>query len=531
MALAVAGTGGAAILAARDDGDEPRAVTEYQPTPEPTAVPTPTAPRPGGSQTITAPGSFNFDTFDAQLTGESSVVEILGRTHSRLVQWAGRDIAGDLAQRWETPDSQTLVLHLDPAARWQAKAPLNGRAVTADDVVAHLKRSLQLAAGGKAPFAQRYHTYSSIASVDSPAAGQVRLRLHAPDPFLLDTLASEFALVQAPEAVSAFEGLWAKLDSDHVVGCGPWMFDWADDGVKFTAWRDGHRKPLLDELHVVEPSDAANRFADGSLDEAMVFDRRDAAKLREAQSGMAGMPPQRELLMSSFFIGAPPWNNSGLITALSLALNRHPVVSDLLGGRAYAAGPNPGMLANATVSEKELAGLPGYGAWDEASAKDAVARWQAAGGPGLGTVTIDFPSVFDPLYSASSVVVGQLNSVLGVQFRAAVETYTTISKRVVEGYYGNGRAAFWFGWGPPITSPDARRFASDTYGAGSPGQRAVGGVGFANPTDSAAIAKAGFGGFLHWAHPYNEVFRKRTTTGPEPSPFWNQHLDYVRANA
>ena len=63
--------------------------------------------------------------------------------------------------------------------------------------------------------------------------------------------------------------------------------------------------------------------------------------------------------------------------------------------------------------------------------------WVAAGGPGLGPVTIDFPSIFDPLYSASSVVVGLLNEAIGPQFRAAVETYTTISRRVLDGYYGS----------------------------------------------------------------------------------------------
>lgn len=530
VAAAAGGAGLVGILATREEGAGPTATPEYQPTPEPTSVPTPTSPKPGGSQTITAPGRFNFDTFDAQFTGESSVVDVLGRTHSRLVQWAGRDISGDLAERWETPDNETLILHLDPDARWQPKAPLNGRAVTAGDVVAHLQRSLEVGSGGKAPLAQRYHAYASIATVDATGPDQVRLRLHQPDPFLLDTLASEFALIQAPEAVSAFSEVWSKLDSDHVIGSGPWLFDWADDGLKFTAWRGGHRKPLLDELHVVEPSDAGKRFADGSVDEATTFDRRDAQALRESGSSIGAVRLQRELIMSSFSIGGPPWNNPDLVTALSMALNRHPLVTKLLGSRAYFAGPIPGVLANAAITEKELAGLPGYGAWDDAAIKEAAARWQAAGGPGLGTITIDFPSIFDPLYSATSVVVEQLNSVLGRQFRPAVETYTTISKRVLDGAYGNGRAAFWFGWGAPIASPDARRFAAETYAPGSPGQRTVGGSGVSDSTNAAAIASAGFAGFLHWAHPYHEVFRKRSISGPAPSPFWNQHLDYLRAN-
>lgn len=529
VAAAAGATG--LFLQREDNVSQPTIPPDYLPPATPTTVPTPTSPRPGGSQTITAPGRLNFDTFDAQLTGESSVVEALGRTHSRLVQWDGGSITGDLAARRESPDPQTLVLHLNPGARWQPKPPLNGRVVTADDVVANLTRAVAIAAGGKAPLAQRYHNYSTIASVDSPATGQVRVRLSRPDPFLLDTLASEFALVQAPEAVAAFAALWTKLDSDHVVGSGPWLFDWTDGGLGFRAWRDGHQQPLLDELHVVEPADTVKRFVDGSLDEAIVFDRRDAAGLRSnASATFAGVRPQRELVMSSLFIGAPPWNNPGLVTALSDALNRQWLVDTLFGGRAEHAGPVPSALANNATPANLLATLPGYGAWSDMAGAGARARWEAAGGPGLGTVTVDFPSVFDPLYSASSIIVAQLNAVLGPQFRPAVETYTTISKRVLAGQYGTGRTSFWFGWGVPLSSPDSRRFVAETYAAGSPGQRTVGGQGVPNPEDALAIADAGFAGVLHWAHPYHEVFRKRLIAGPEPTAFWAQHLDSRRTN-
>lgn len=526
-AVAVVGAGAAGILLRHDETETP-ASQEFAPTPEPTAVPTPTAPMPGGSQTITAPGSFNFDTFDAQLTGESGVVEVLGRTHSRLVQWSGGAIAGDLAQRWETPDPQTLVLHLDPAARWQPRAPLNGRAVTAGDVVAHLRRSLEIASGGKAPLAQRYHAYASIASVDTPAAGQVRVRLHAPDEFMLDTLASEFALIQAPEAVAAFAGLWSKLDSDHVIGSGPWLFDWADDGVKFTAWRDGHRKPLLDELHVVEPADAAQRFADGSLDEAITRDRRDAAILSGFEQPSRRY--EREIIMSSFHMGAPPWSAFSLVNAISAALLRPTLVNRLFGGRAEPAYPIPPSNVLKTDA-RTLIGYPGY--LDEPEGASATARhwWDAAGGPGLGTITVDFPSVFDPLYSASSIVTGMLNEVLGPQFRPAVETYQTISNRVHDGYYGNGRAAFWFGWGPPLATPSAARYVAETYAPGSASIRVTGATPFAMAGDANNVIGAGFQGIVPWVQQFAYVHRHPRISAPEPSPFWNQHLDYLRANA
>ncbi len=39
-----------------------------------------------------------------------------------------------LAQKWEQPDPLTVTMHLQPNAVWESRAPLNGRAITADDV-------------------------------------------------------------------------------------------------------------------------------------------------------------------------------------------------------------------------------------------------------------------------------------------------------------------------------------------------------------------------------------------------------------
>lgn len=45
------------------------------------------------------------------------------------------EVEGYLANTWEQPDTQTVVMHIRPNALWEPRAPLNGRAITADDVV------------------------------------------------------------------------------------------------------------------------------------------------------------------------------------------------------------------------------------------------------------------------------------------------------------------------------------------------------------------------------------------------------------
>ncbi len=486
------------------------------------------------------------------------MVEVLGRALSRVVQWTSftrGEIGPDLAASWEQPDQQTLILHLDRAARWQDRAPVSGRTFTATDLVAHLERMLALAAGGKLPLNQRAADYATIARVSAPADSTVTIATTRPDPFLTGTLAGRFALVQAPEAVRTFEAHWQEAKPEQVIGTGPFLFESNTSGVlAFTAFAGGHRAPLLAGLEVGQPANEAALFEAKRLDEALTRDRRDAAMI-EAQLGT----PVRQLarfeespVLSTLFVGSPPWNNPSLTLALSAALNRRALSARLFGSRAAACGPASPATPAFALPDSELAAYPGYREQYAADLSDAKARWVAAGGPGLGPITIDFPSVFDPRYSATSVVLEMLNSALGPQFHAAVESYTTISQKVLDRRYGNGNAAFWFGWGPQLDLPDASRQLAETYspdsatgamaGIGSfPDANAAGRVASLSQQVrlefetgrrmalakemAAAVLGAGGMGVLPWVLQRSEVFRWPYYGGTEPTPFWGQHLD------
>jgi ABC-type transport system substrate-binding protein len=227
----------------------------------------------------------------------------------------------------------------------------------------------------------------------------------------------------------------------------------------------------------VAPADAsAEEFARGDLDEFVARDRREAPLVREALPGA----PEAQLLagegvLSTLFTGAPPWDNPMLRRALSGALNRQWLVDVLFAGRAGAAGPVAPVFAGFDLAEAELGVYPGYLAEDpEADAQDARAAWDAAGGPGLGPVRVDFPSIFDPAYSASAVVAGRLGAVLGAEVVAAVEPYTAIARKVSEHRYGNGEAALWFGWGPRFVGPDPSAWLSETYRSSGPARADLG---------------------------------------------------------
>ena len=491
---------------------------------------------------IAAPTRFSFDTFDAHRTGESSVAEVLGRTHSRLIEWdefATATLRDDLASGWQLPDDATLIFELHPNARWHPRDPLGGRELTADDVAFSLTRKLELARSGGLPLAQRGPDWDAIARIDAPDSRTVVVRLGTPDPLVLGALAGEFAFIQPPEAVEAFESTWQQRRSATVVGTGPWIYGgFQESGLVFERFDGGHRTANLDALHIVEPQQVAGRLLDGSIDEAMTRDRRDAAAVRGSDGFAEFARFEREHVMSTFALDAAPWNDPGLITALSAALNRGWLAEALFGGRAVPSGPVPPVHDGWTVS---FAGLPGYSGDPASDASDARQRWDTAGGPALGTVTVDFPSIFDPLYSASSVVIERLNTVLGPQFVPAVETYTLISQRVGSGYYGNGRAATWFGWGPPIPSPDPTRWFAETYRPGALLSGVDAGAFEALRSEHSndarrdrvralgrRVAEAAFCGVVPWVQQRSELFRRHGFEGGEVTPFWPQHHDASR---
>jgi ABC-type transport system substrate-binding protein len=423
---------------------------------------------------------------------------------------------------------------------------MDGALVTAEDVVGHLERAIKPGDPSRTPAVQRSQDYASIEDVRAAEDGRgVIIRTSRPDPFLLQTLAGRFALVQSPRTVQAFESSWSKLDPASVVGSGPFVLESSGGGMlRFTAHSRGHQPPLLDGIDVSEPWDVASRFRDRHLDEAILRDRRDApALLEQLGPGLQLLSRFEESpVISTLFVGSPPWDNPALLKALSAALTRAELASRLFAGRADPAGPVFPAHTGFALSEQELGAPPGYRALDEDWA-DARRLWEAGGGPGLGQITIDFPAIFDPPYSASGVVTGMLNEALAGQFRASVDSYSAISQRASVHSYGNGRAAFWFGWGPPLPEPDPSRWLVETFSSTGPGNAATGYAaeradallralsqefdltdGKTGEGDSGLFATNGGGGVMPWLLQRAEVLRWPYYEAHSPSPFWEQHL-------
>ncbi len=150
---------------------------------------------------------------------------LISFTHSRLVRHkAGPSVApgafpieGDLAESWQQVNDTTYVFKLKKGVRFHAKAPVNGRELTADDVRYTFERILT--EKGSAAVSM----YRSIAKVEATDRYTVKFTLKEPFAWFLDMIANPMTgAIIARECVEKFGDL---KKPEAVIGTGPWMLD------------------------------------------------------------------------------------------------------------------------------------------------------------------------------------------------------------------------------------------------------------------------------------------------------------------
>ena len=235
-----------------------------------------TAPEYGG--TLTYGAAFEPPNSDAMVGGigagsaASGVVEKLGIANwgiDRSVNNLANEFlledhfTGALAERWDIPDPTTYIFHIRQGVRWHDKAPMNGRELTAEDVVYNLNRWRTTDQGSRLDEL----TYESIT-----ATGRYTVEVKLVDPpvdALLVLIDDNLGFVNAPEAIEQHGDV---ADWRNLVGTGPFMLtDWVD-GTAITWVKNpdywGHdekypenRLPYIDELVRLIMPDQATRIS------------------------------------------------------------------------------------------------------------------------------------------------------------------------------------------------------------------------------------------------------------------------------
>ena len=225
-------------------------------TPLPTFTPQPA----NGSATVLALAASEH--LDVHQTASDVLLSLgPGIAYSRLLRLkTGPDAAMsslavecDLCEGWEHPSLMTYVFHLRQGVRWQDAPPVNGRALTAQDVAYSLERLRTPGWPGAA-------LLQAVASVQATDEWTVEIRLRYADADFLLALAHGQSKIVAREAVEVS----SDLKSGPTIGAGPWVLEESGPGGSQYKANPGYFEPGvpgLERLRIQVVGDAATRLA------------------------------------------------------------------------------------------------------------------------------------------------------------------------------------------------------------------------------------------------------------------------------
>lgn len=111
-------------------------------------------------------------------------------------------LTGCLAESWEQPDMQTLILHVRPGIHWHNKAPVNGREFTAEDIAFYFDRRCGTGHGFTQPLIYSQELASEFESATVNDKYTVTLKFKRPSITVIFDVLTPFRYHEAPEWVA-----------------------------------------------------------------------------------------------------------------------------------------------------------------------------------------------------------------------------------------------------------------------------------------------------------------------------------------
>jgi len=276
--------------------------------------------------------------------------EILNVVYDRLVTLDDDlNVAPALATTWEETSPTHYVFTLRDDATFS-----NGRALTADDVVATFEHYLDPQSGSIAGALIGRDT-----KVGKVGDHQVEFTLSRPNVDFLQALTATFMSVLPMKEVESGE-----IDLEHdLLGTGSFMVDSHRENHEWVLKRNPHawQKPGLDSVTVrIVPDDSARLAAlqDGSVDMA-TFDLPDAPALLEGLPNTEVTVQDRTdyYLLQLNAISHPAFKDVRVRQAIAYALDRDRIREVALAGQGEPTGP-----ASSTFGDRscDLSTMPTY---------------------------------------------------------------------------------------------------------------------------------------------------------------------------
>ena len=259
---------------------------------------------------------------------------------------------GSMAESWEIPEKGTMIFHirqgvhyaLDPAS--EASRLVNGRELTADDVVFSLKRYCELTTSY---IRMSYPDLAKTAEITAPDEWTVVVKVPTEEWMNMVTLFPDFASIIPPEVVEEYGDM---TDWRNSVGTGPFMLKdfvsmssatlirnpnyWGKDPV---GPGKGNQLPYLDGVNFLIIPDASTRIAalrTGKIDR-LTASWEDAGDIISTNPELTYRTNISDTcLYIAMRLDKPelPFADIRVRQALMLALNQQEIVDEFYGGEA-----------------------------------------------------------------------------------------------------------------------------------------------------------------------------------------------------
>ena len=289
----------------------------------------------GGTLKYTVPADVEtLDRYKGSApTGWSLPTYFVGSRLLRFDNGKGQPATGkiipDLAKSFEQVDPTTLLFHLDPAAKFDGRAPTNGRVVNAEDIVQSWKRYAGEAAE-RTTMANSANKDASITEVVAVDDKTVRIKLAFADALVISQLAGVGGLWIQPT-----EGIAGKFDQTREMrGSGPWMLEEYRRSVGYTfkrnpAWHHGGaaKQPYLDAVNVSiipERAQTEAQFRAKNVYANAVAQQNipQFAKELKGTRVVTATPTQNGPLWGFSWADSQPWKDVRIRRALAMTVDR-----------------------------------------------------------------------------------------------------------------------------------------------------------------------------------------------------------------
>ncbi len=347
--------------------EEPAAAADKEMVLDPTTGKMVTAPEYGGTMTVWG-GAWvtesSSDPYFSYSDATVGVVEKLGISDwgidrdefdFRTVFFPDSFLTGRLAESWDiSSDGLTYTFNIREGVNWHNKAPMNGRALTAEDVVYNFHRQLGLGnftdAGPSPNWPAGNLKRIPFESITATDDSTVVMKLKEPSlPALNIILLDLPTYIMPPEVIEQHGDV---QDWRNLVGTGPFMLTDVVDGSSATRTRNPdywgydpkypqNRLPYVDELRIVVMLEESSIFA--ALRSGKLDFRARALSLDSVESLLRTNP---EIAVTPIWfrssdsfapdVRVPPFNDINVRRAMQLALDNETAAASYWKGQANA---------------------------------------------------------------------------------------------------------------------------------------------------------------------------------------------------